>query len=121
MVCSLISIIFSLAEIHVSSLITAFCIYVDNCDLLSKQHFVNLTLKDKTVLITYMFYYRFPETCDSCFGTGSESYHLQNVSCTGNELDISQCSSSGWKTSSCTSGGDVGIYCRMFMPILSKT
>jgi hypothetical protein len=38
-----------------------------------------------------------------------------------NELDISQCLSSGWKTSSCTSGGDVGIYCRMFMPILSKT
>ena len=53
----LINILFFLAEIHVSSLITAFFIYVDNCDLLSKHYCVNLTLNSPKIENCFNYIY----------------------------------------------------------------
>ncbi|VDH99035.1 Hypothetical predicted protein [Mytilus galloprovincialis] len=53
----------------------------------------------------------YPDLCDSCFGT-TPGLHLTNVNCTGDELDVETCPSSGWQSGNCSNGGDVGLICK---------
>ncbi|CAC5370694.1 DMBT1 [Mytilus coruscus] len=47
----------------------------------------------------------------SKFGEGSSDIWMDNLSCNGDELDISNCSFNGWGNSSCTHSMDVGMSC----------
>lgn len=47
------------------------------------------------------------------FGTSNGPVFLQNISCTGNENDISGCLLN-WKVKNCTDRPSVGVRCGMF-------
>lgn len=48
------------------------------------------------------------------FGQGLGDIWMSNVSCSGNEIDISRCSFSDWGHTGCQHGKDVGISCGKF-------
>ncbi|VDI75538.1 deleted in malignant brain tumors 1 protein, partial [Mytilus galloprovincialis] len=54
----------------------------------------------------------YPEICNSCFGNSNGALHFTNVNCTGDELDITKCSSAGWQNANCSSGSDAGVFCK---------
>ncbi|CAC5384294.1 DMBT1 [Mytilus coruscus] len=73
----------------------------------------NFDMVDARVFCSMLGYNNpFPEICDSCFGNKNRSMHLTDLNCTGNENDITNCSSSGWYNGDCKSGGDAGVFCQ---------
>jgi len=45
------------------------------------------------------------------YGAGSGPIWLDNVACTGNETDFTQCGHNGWGTHNCDHSKDVSILC----------
>lgn len=50
------------------------------------------------------------------FGSGNGLILLENLGCTGNETDISNCSSNGWGHSDCNHDQDVSLLCGSYKP-----
>lgn len=57
----------------------------------------------------HVIHFRFPEICNtSCFGKGNLKPVISDLNCTGNEIDISQCS---FRNVDRVCGNVLGIFC----------
>jgi hypothetical protein len=60
----------------------------------------------------YYHIFRVPEIFTSNkFGFGVGDIWMSNLSCSGNEIDVSSCGFKGWGHSGCKHDKDVGISC----------
>ena len=62
--------------------------------------------------------WRFAEAYGSAtYGTGSGSILMDDLSCSGSEKDIGDCTFSGWTTNNCGHTEDVGVSCGLHQTV----
>lgn len=69
-------------------------------------------------LQVFITYWRFAEAYGSAtYGTGSGSILMDDLSCSGSEKDIGDCTFSGWTKNNCGHTEDVGVSCGLYQTV----